>query len=42
MVLSHVMQPSGSPQEQELLQTELRREMQVAILRRIGAVLRTN
>ena len=36
------LRPSGSPQEQELLQTELRREMQVAILRRIGAVLRTN
>ena len=34
--------PGGSPQEQELLRTELRREMQVAILRRIGAVLRTN
>ena len=34
--------PSGSPQEQELLQTELRREMQTAILRRIGAVQRTN
>lgn len=36
------LDPSGSPQEQELLRTELRREMQVAILRRIGAVLRTN
>jgi LPS-assembly lipoprotein len=36
------LSPSGSPQEQELLQTELRREMQIAILRRVGAVLRTN
>jgi LPS-assembly lipoprotein len=34
--------PGGSPQEQELLRSELRREMQVAILRRIGAALRTN
>ena len=34
--------PGGSPQEQELLQAEMRREMQTAILRRIGAVLRTN
>ena len=36
------LRPSGSPQEQELLQAELRKEMQTAILRRIGAVLRTN
>jgi LPS-assembly lipoprotein len=36
------LRPSGSPQEQELLQAELRKEMQVAVLRRIGAVLRTN
>ena len=32
--------PGGSPQEQELLQAELRRDMQAAILRRIDVVLR--
>ena len=34
--------PGGSPQEQELLQAELRREMQAAILRRIDVVLRAD
>ena len=31
---------AGSPAEQELLQRELRRDMQAAILRRLDAVLR--
>ena len=34
--------PGGSPQEQELLQAELRRDMQAAILRRIDVVLRAD
>lgn len=34
------LSPGGSPQEQELLQAELRRDMQAAILRRIDVVLR--
>ena len=32
----------GSPAEQQLLQAELRRDMQAAILRRVDAVLRTD
>ena len=36
------LSPGGSPQEQELLQAELRREMQAAILRRIDVVLRAD
>ncbi len=35
------LSPSGSPAEQELLKTELRRDMQAAILRRIDVVLRS-
>jgi LPS-assembly lipoprotein len=34
------LSPGGSPAEQELLRTELRRDMQAAILRRIDVVLR--
>ena len=36
------LSPGGSPQEQELLQAELRRDMQAAILRRIDVVLRAD
>ena len=36
------LSPGGSPQEQELLQAELHREMQAAILRRIDVVLRAD
>ena len=35
------LSPGGSPAEQELLRTELRRDMQAAILRRVDAVLRS-
>lgn len=34
------LSPAGSPAEQELLKSELRRDMQAAILRRIDVVLR--
>jgi LPS-assembly lipoprotein len=34
------LEPGGSPAEQELLQNELRRDMQAAILRRVDVVLR--
>ena len=36
------LSPGGSPQEQELLQAELRRDMQAAILRRSDVVLRAD
>jgi outer membrane lipopolysaccharide assembly protein LptE/RlpB len=40
--LYDALAPGGSPQEQDLLRAELRRDMQAAILRRIDVVLRAD